>query len=439
MKTYEARRRIGLKLKIKQDQTGFSKVVHNTALDPVHTPTPQQSSQPAPQTPFEAAASHPKSQPATAPLTTVIRTQPPAAVAASSVSVVTAQCNPALRSNPPPTSASSSSTSHGWPLPAAPSQVNGTLDHHDAGGGGGPKQNCAAGAAPSQTTCRLPLRKTYRENVSPRVRPGVPGGGDEGVAYPRPVLSPPRHGASSPPAERTVIASVKVEKRGRDAVSHAHAESGHDAGRLGGGGGGVQGLDDMDEMFGRGVKGSHAHDKEGGKERGEEQHADQETSVSKYKRASGKHRHGAGGTFRMDQHAPGPPSPDDGAAFARDSLLPAKRCKSDSPDMDNASFSSGSPPDDSLNEHLQCAIDSILNLQQEPPAGARRHLKAGGGRSHQHQSQRPGGTAAPSHIRPSHPPASSAAAASASSSLGHNPQVGGRGHNGGLVPQTQSR
>lgn len=424
IKTYEARQRIGLKLKIKQDQTGFSKVVHNTALDPVHTPTPpQHSSQPATQSHYQAAASHPKPHPVTAPLTTVIRTQPAsAAAAAPSLSVVTTQFNPALRSNPAPTPASSSSTSYSRLPAAASTQVNGTLDHHD---GGGAKQNCAPTAPPSQTTCRLPLRKTYRENVSPRVRPGVPGGGDEGVAFTRPVLSPPRHGASSPHSERTVIASVMVEKRGMDATSHT--EPGRDVRRLGGG---VQGLDDMDEVFSRGVKSSHAHDKEGGKERGEgqQQHAEQETSAGKYKRASGKHRHGAGGTFRMDQHAPGPPSPD---AFA----LPAKRCKSDSPDMDNASFSSGSPPaDDSLNEHLQCAIDSILNLQQEPPARGR-HLKAGGGRSHQHQSQRPGATAAPPH-RPSHPPASTAAA---SSSLGHNPQVGGRGHNGGLVPQTQSR
>lgn len=40
IKTYEARSRIGLKLKIKQE-AGLSKVVHNTALDPVHqTPPP---------------------------------------------------------------------------------------------------------------------------------------------------------------------------------------------------------------------------------------------------------------------------------------------------------------------------------------------------------------------------------------------------------------
>uniref|UniRef100_A0AAQ6I8M2 GLTSCR protein conserved domain-containing protein n=1 Tax=Anabas testudineus TaxID=64144 RepID=A0AAQ6I8M2_ANATE len=280
IKTYEARRRIGLKLKIKQDQTGFSKVVHNTALDPVHTPQPQQ------------------------------------------------------------TPTSSTSSSHTWSssTPSSSTQMNGTMDHHDTGG---VKHNPASTATPPQTTCRLPLRKTYRENISPRVRPGVPGGGEESLSYPRPTPSPPKHEVLSPPSERTVIAS---------------------------------------------------------------------------------------GTFRMDQHAPGPPSPE--SSFTRDSLLPAKRCKSDSPDMDNASFSSGSPPDDSLNEHLQCAIDSILNLQQEPSA-----RKGGNSRTHQNQSQRPGGLAASSH-RPSVPPPSSA---SSSSSLAQHPQVGGRGHNGSLVTPTQNR
>uniref|UniRef100_A0A2K6SXG0 BRD4 interacting chromatin remodeling complex associated protein n=1 Tax=Saimiri boliviensis boliviensis TaxID=39432 RepID=A0A2K6SXG0_SAIBB len=47
-------------------------------------------------------------------------------------------------------------------------------------------------------------------------------------------------------------------------------------------------------------------------------------------------------------------------------LPPAKRRKSDSPDVDQASFSSDSPQDDTLTEHLQSAIDSILNLQQAP-------------------------------------------------------------------------
>uniref|UniRef100_A0A8B9EAZ5 BRD4 interacting chromatin remodeling complex associated protein n=1 Tax=Anser cygnoides TaxID=8845 RepID=A0A8B9EAZ5_ANSCY len=50
-------------------------------------------------------------------------------------------------------------------------------------------------------------------------------------------------------------------------------------------------------------------------------------------------------------------------------LPPAKRRKSESFDVDNASFSSDSPQDDSLNEHLQSAIDSILNLQQPQTGG----------------------------------------------------------------------
>ncbi|XP_034403984.1 BRD4-interacting chromatin-remodeling complex-associated protein isoform X2 [Cyclopterus lumpus] len=436
MKTYEARRRIGLKLKIKQDQTGFSKVVHNTALDPVHTPQPQQSSQSIPQPKtqpqFETAVPHPKSQPLSTPPSTVIRTQSPVCTAssASSVTTTTTQCNPPLRGNVAPNAAPSSSTSSSrtWSLSTSSStQMNGTLDHSNVGR---VKHNSASTATPSQTTCRLPLRKTYRENISPRVRPGVPGGGDESLSYPRPTPSPPRQEASpSPPSERTVIASVKVEKRGREA-SHTHAESSHETCRLGSA---MQGLDEMDEVFNRGIKTAQHHhhvpqllDREGAKERGEE-HTDLETDVSKYKRVSGKNRHRAGGTFRMD---PGPPSPE--SSFTRDSLLPAKRCKSDSPDMDNASFSSGSPPDDSLNEHLQCAIDSILNLQQEPSARGH-HIKGGNSRSH--QSQRPGGSAASSH-RPSVPSSSSA---SSSSSLAQHPQVGGRGHNGSLVPQTQSR
>ncbi|KAM4743371.1 LOW QUALITY PROTEIN: BRD4-interacting chromatin-remodeling complex-associated protein [Anableps anableps] len=415
IKTYEARSRIGLKLKIKQDQTGFSKVVHNTALDPVHTPQPQPSSRstPEPQPQAEAASLHSKSHHLATPPNTVIRTQSPTCTASTgfSASATTTQSNPPLRGNAPPPSSSSSSSL---------TQMNGTLDHHPI------KHN----PTPSQTTCRLPLRKTYRENISPRVRPGVPGGLDEGFSYPRTTPSPPRHEASTPPSERTVIASVKVEKRDREAL-HAQTDSRHESGRLG------NTMDKMNEVFNRGVKSTQHHhlslllDREGAKER-EEEHTDQETDVSKYKRFSGKNKHRTGGTFRMDQHAPGPPSPE--SSFTRDSLLPAKRCKSDSPDMDNTSFSSGSPPDNSLNEHLQCAIDSILNLQQEPAVRGH-HIKGGGGRTHSHQSQRPGDLTVSSH----RPPAPTPPSASSSSSLGPHPQVGGRGHNGSLVPQTQSR
>ncbi|KAF7218719.1 transcript variant X2 [Nothobranchius furzeri] len=418
IKTYEARRRIGLKLKIKQDQTGFSKVVHNTALDPVHTPQPQLSGRSTPEPPSEPAATHSKSRLLSTP-NTVIRTQSPGSTSSSgfTVSTATTQCNAPPRGKAPPTAVPSSSTS------SSSTQLNGTLEHH------GFKHNPASTATPSQTTCRLPLRKTYRENVSPRVRPGVPGGGDDSFSYPRTTPSPPRHEASSPPSERTVIASIKVEKRDGGGL-HTHTELSHDGGHLGNT---LPGRDKMNEMFNHGIKTTQHHrlslliDKDRG-----EEHTDQDTDVSKYKRLGEKNRQRTGGTFRMDQHAPGPPSPE--SSFSRDSLLPAKRCKSDSPDMDNASFSSGSPPDDSLNEHLQCAIDSILNLQQEPSTRGL-HIRGGSSRPHQHQSQRPGDLAASSH-RPSVPNPSSA---SPSSSLAQHPQVGGRGHNGSLVPQTQSR
>ncbi|XP_028320450.1 BRD4-interacting chromatin-remodeling complex-associated protein isoform X2 [Gouania willdenowi] len=372
IKTYEARRRIGLKLKIKQDQTGFGKVVHNTALDPVHTPPQTSSAPPTPSSQNEPA------KPALTPSSTVIRTQTPVCTASSGSSVTIATTQSTTTSPRGTVTTSSSSSS---------SQMNGTLENHE------PKPNPASTATPSQTTCRLPLRKTYRENVSPRVRPGVPGGGDENVSvYPR--------STPTPPSERTVIASVKVEKRDKEGLHTAASDA-------------VPGLDDMDQVFNRGIK----------RERGEE-HMDQDPERHTYKRLGGKNRHRPAGTFRMDQHAPGPPSPSD--PFARDPSLPAKRCKSDSPDMDNASFSSGSPQDDSLNEHLQCAIDSILNLQQETSS---RHIRGGAGRPHHHrQSQRQGGAAVGSSHRSVVLPTSSASGSS---------QVGG--HNGSLVPQTQSR
>ena len=50
-------------------------------------------------------------------------------------------------------------------------------------------------------------------------------------------------------------------------------------------------------------------------------------------------------------------------------MPPAKWHKFQSADMDQASFSSDSPQEDTLKEHLQSAIDSILNLQQVPGAG----------------------------------------------------------------------
>ncbi|XP_013365002.1 PREDICTED: glioma tumor suppressor candidate region gene 1 protein-like [Chinchilla lanigera] len=64
---------------------------------------------------------------------------------------------------------------------------------------------------------------------------------------------------------------------------------------------------------------------------------------------------------------PGAPAPD--PAWDAAPAPAAKRRKSESPDMDQASFSSDSPQDDALTEHLQSAIDSILNLQQPPGRG----------------------------------------------------------------------
>ncbi|XP_072309047.1 BRD4-interacting chromatin-remodeling complex-associated protein isoform X2 [Eucyclogobius newberryi] len=417
IKTYEARRRIGLKLKIKQDQAGFSKVVHNTALDPVHTPQAQRSSQSTqpPSNKPNSAVLDPKCPPSSTSATTVIRTQTPVCTSGSSTylpSVSTAQSKPELHpSRSHPFSKKSPSTLYNPSV-----QMNGTMEHHSAGG---VKPNPAASSTSSQTTCRLPLRKTYRENVSPRVRPGIPGGGDEG--YPRTTGSPSSHKSS--PSERTVIASVKVEKR--DHKEHVYRESSNNVGRLESA---MHGLDHVDEVFSRGLKTSQRNvpqlsDRDCSKER-QGEHTDFETGESKYKKM--KNRQRAGGTFRMDQHAPGPPSPE---SFTRDSLLPAKRCKSDSPDMDNASFSSGSPPDDSLNEHLQCAIDSILNLQQEP-TGHGSHIK-----SRPHHDHHLQGVSTPLSHRQSH----SVLPSASSSSLAQHPQVRGRGHNGSLVPQTQSR
>ncbi|CDQ94475.1 unnamed protein product [Oncorhynchus mykiss] len=322
MKTYAARPRIGLKLKIKQE-AGFSKVVHNTALDTPSTPQPQ--AQPHPTTqPHPITQPHPTTHPTTQPQSALTHPKARAVAALATPSPLQRVTAPPPPSSYHPWSSSSTTTPSSSSFTA---QINGTLEHHNVGG---VERNPASTVTPPQTTCRLPLRKTYRENISPRVRPGVPGGGGDSVPYPRPSPSPPKSPLppSSPSAlsERTVIANVKLEKRG--------------------------------------------------------------------------------GSSR--EHAPGPPSTPPDASCYRDSSLPAKRCKSDSPDMDNASFSSGSPPhDESLNEHLQCAIDSILNLQGQRATG-------------------------PQSSSNTHRPSSSSSSSSSS-------QVGGRGRNGGLVPQTQGR
>ncbi|XP_076850272.1 BRD4-interacting chromatin-remodeling complex-associated protein isoform X2 [Brachyhypopomus gauderio] len=411
MKTYEARQRIGLKLKIKQE-AGFSKVVHNTALDPVHS-----QSQHAPQSPEP----RPKTRPPITQTTTVIRTPPPTCNP-TSFSAVPTHTGSGL-SDAASSTAPSSSVSHSWSSSSSSSsssaQMNGTLDHHEVGG---VKRNPASTATPRSTTCRLPLRKTYRENVSPRHRPGVPGGGD---VAPAPPSAPPRpHTSSSPQTERTVIASVKLERQGGCGPTPPHADPGS------------QGLAAVEDEFYRGIKNAYHHHQQQQlqfSDKNDEDNGDGAVPAGRGMGIAGKNRERVVGVFRMDQHAPGPPSPGE-ASCTRDSSLPAKRCKSDSPDMDNASFSSGSPPpDDSLTEHLQCAIDSILNLQQGP-AG-----RGSADRHHQHHTHHRQGPGPPSSSSSSYRHSVSSSSSPSSSSTSQHPQVGGRGQNGGLVSQTHGR
>ncbi|XP_021078926.1 BRD4-interacting chromatin-remodeling complex-associated protein isoform X3 [Mesocricetus auratus] len=222
IKTYEARSRIGLKLKIKQE-AGLSKVVHNTALDPVHQPLPA----PAP----------------------VKGAEPPP------------------RPAPPP------------PPPATQAQMNGTLDH--------PPPAARKPTVPAPCP-RLPLRKTYRENV------GDPGAAEGAQGRPR--------GASSP-----TPLPAKVDEATSGLIRELAAVE--------------------DELYQRVLKGGPPPP---------------ETPAS--------------------TTSQGPTEP----SWEAPTLPPAKRRKSESPDVDQASFSSDSPQDDTLTEHLQSAIDSILNLQQAP-------------------------------------------------------------------------
>ncbi|XP_044112944.1 BRD4-interacting chromatin-remodeling complex-associated protein isoform X2 [Neovison vison] len=220
IKTYEARSRIGLKLKIKQE-AGLSKVVHNTALDPVHQPPPPAA--------LKAAEPPPR---------------PPA---------------------PPP----------------ATGQMNGTVDHPP------PATTDRKPTAAQAPHCpRLPLRKTYRENVE-----ALGGGAGEGAGSGR--------ARGSSPAQLP----TKVDEATSGLIRELAAVE--------------------DELYQRMLKG-----------------APPEPAAS-----AGQ----GSGSRDPSWEAP-----------------PAKRRKSESPDVDQASFSSDSPQDDTLTEHLQSAIDSILNLQQAP-------------------------------------------------------------------------
>ncbi|XP_030073945.1 BRD4-interacting chromatin-remodeling complex-associated protein isoform X2 [Microcaecilia unicolor] len=263
IKTYEARSRIGLKLKIKQE-AGLSKVVHNTALDPIHQPPPP-------------------------PGCTAIKTEQP----------------------------STATTTAG--------QMNGTLDH--------------TSSAPMEkksvvSYCRLPLRKTYRENVDAFVADKATDSCSKGVIpkTERAPTLPLNQGDGS----RSVITSHKT---------HGSPSMLADKNRP----------DESSKVlfFNRGdarslvMQGSPAPKIE-----------DSTSGLMKeLAEAEDEFYHRIIKT-----------EPPDNSAAAWEVPLPPKRRKSESRDVDNASFSSDSPQDDSLNEHLQSAIESILNLQQ-PQAG----------------------------------------------------------------------
>ncbi|KAM8986054.1 BRD4-interacting chromatin-remodeling complex-associated protein isoform 2-T2 [Ara ararauna] len=238
IKTYEARSRIGLKLKIKQE-AGLSKVVHNTALDPVHQP------------------------PSTC---RVIR--------------------------------------------ATGATMNGSIDHGTSG---------MSDKKPMVTYCRLPLRKTYRENVDAFVGEKGPDPASKGTkAEPIPAGSNVKHEDGS----RSII------------TSHRSREKPMEKSRL----------EESSKLLGP----SKPEDSTSGlmKELAEVEE-----------------------DFYHGMIKPEPPDQSSGPELHWEAPFPAaKRRKSESLEVDNASFSSDSPQDDALNEHLQSAIDSILNLQQHPGA-----------------------------------------------------------------------
>lgn len=285
IKTYEARSRIGLKLKIKQE-AGLSKVVHNTALDPVHQTPP--------------------------PVCTVIKTADQHS-STSSVSTTTA------------TTATATASTAG--------QMNGTVDH--------------IGAAPMEkkpmvTYCRLPLRKTYRENVDAFVAEKAPDASLKG-SVPKSDTVPSTLIIKQDGGSRSVITSHKSQESPSGAVaekSRSEENTKHT----------FFNRSDARSLV---MQGSPAPPKTDDSTSGLMKEL-AEVEDEFYQRMIKTEPLDHGSASELAWEVP---------------LPPAKRRKSESFDVDNASFSSDSPPDDSLNEHLQSAIDSILNLQQ-PQAGS---------------------------------------------------------------------
>ncbi|KAM8954313.1 BRD4-interacting chromatin-remodeling complex-associated protein isoform 1-T1 [Pelodytes ibericus] len=265
IKTYEARSRIGLKLKIKQE-AGLSKVIHNTALDPVHQNPP-----PPP----------PPMAPRTVPVCTVIKT--------------TVHQTPATITSPA-------------------GQMNGSVDH-----------SSSAEKKPMATYCRLPLRKTYRENVDAfvAVKPADVKMRVDKTPQVTALAPPVRHEEGS----RSVIMSHKTQ-----GLAETEKGKAEEAAKL--------------SFFSRAETRSGKNEETGLRIEAK----DNEQSFYR----------------RVIKTEP----PDNQTDLNWDvTFPPAKRLKSEHFDVDNASFSSDSPQDDTLNEHLQSAIDSILNLQQPQSTG----------------------------------------------------------------------
>ncbi|XP_030400244.1 BRD4-interacting chromatin-remodeling complex-associated protein isoform X3 [Gopherus evgoodei] len=272
IKTYEARSRIGLKLKIKQE-AGLRKVVHNTALDPVHQPPP---------------------------VCTVIKTGDQHSSAATTTTA---------------------------------GQMNGTIDHITS---------APVEKKPIVTYCRLPLRKTYRENVdafiADKATDAYPKGG-----IPKVDTIPSTLVIKQEDGSKGVITSLKTHET--PTVVVAEKSKPEESSKL--------------LFFNRSdarslvMQDSPAPPK-----------TDDSTSglMKELAEVEDEFYHGMIKTE--------PPDHSSGSELTWEvPLPPAKRRKSESFDVDNASFSSDSPQDDSLNEHLQSAIDSILNLQQPQTGG----------------------------------------------------------------------
>ncbi|XP_018088840.1 BRD4-interacting chromatin-remodeling complex-associated protein isoform X2 [Xenopus laevis] len=295
IKTYEARSRIGLKLKIKQE-AGLSKVIHNTALDPVHQNPPPPPPPPAPPT---------------VPTNTVIK----AAVQSTPASITT------------PTG-----------------QMNGTLEH-----------SLPVEKKPLATYCRLPLRKTYRENVDAFVT-GKPA--DKLSKMDKPAQPP------------TVMQQVKQEDGSRSVITSHKTQGGSNTEKA-----------KKEESAKLGIysrvdsKINNSDENPGGL-----RHDVKDDNQSFYR--------------MIIKTEP----PDNETELNWEMQLPsAKRLKSEHFDVDNASFSSDSPQDDTLNEHLQSAIDSILNLQQPQSGGGTNSLLRSSTQSSYHHSSSSSPFSSPVH------------------------------------------